>query len=227
MAASAITTREELRGARVGVRALGAGQWIQTVLALEYLGLDCRRDQIRTLPIGDEAQITFALGAGEIDAAVVSPAQAHLLKARKFSDLLDLYAANIYGYPDALAIRTTHLERFPDVAERVVAALIEAMAFSLAPGNEPTVVCALMNVLGITDAAAAGASYQEFLLTAMRKPYPCLERLLQMQRIMAQHERNVLSVVVADLIDDHVVRNLDASGAIDRLYVSAAPERPR
>jgi ABC-type nitrate/sulfonate/bicarbonate transport system substrate-binding protein len=88
---------EELRGKRFGVRALGAGLWIRTILALEHLGLDPKRDKISILPIGDQTQIVRALEAGTIDAALLSPAQSRQLGAKGFSVLVDLYPANIYS----------------------------------------------------------------------------------------------------------------------------------
>jgi ABC-type nitrate/sulfonate/bicarbonate transport system substrate-binding protein len=220
MAAPSIATPQHLRRARLGVRALGAGQWIQTLVALEFLGLEAARDEIRTVAVGDEAQITRALETGDIDAAIVSPARAHLLKARGFSDLLDLYPANIYGFPNALTVTVAHLERFPDVARRLVAALIQSTAFSLAPRNEPVVVATLMNIANVSDRAAARAGYQDFLLTAMRQPYPCAQRLLDMQKVMARQDPKVLEIDVRDMIDDQFVRQLDESGDTDRLYTN-------
>jgi ABC-type nitrate/sulfonate/bicarbonate transport system substrate-binding protein len=221
VAAPSITRPEHLRRARFGVRAWGAGQWIQTVAALEFLGLELGRDEIRTLPVGDEAQIVHALEAGDIEAAIVSSAQAHLLKARGFSDLLDLYPAQLHGFPNALAVTVTQLRRCPDTAERLVAALIESMAFCLAPRNEPVIVDSIARLADIGDAAAARASYHDFLLTSVRKPYPCLDRLLQMQKTMALQDPKVREVNVPNLIDDRIVRQLDESGAIDRLSATA------
>jgi ABC-type nitrate/sulfonate/bicarbonate transport system substrate-binding protein len=209
-----------LRGKRFGVRALGAGQWIQTIVALERLGLASKRDNISTLAIGDQTQITRALEAGTIDAAVLSPAQSRRFRTRGFPVLLDLYPADIYGYPNALAVTATYLRQSPDVMEKVVAALIESMAFSLLPANESTVLHTIMNTFRITDPVAAEEGYQEFLLTAMRKPYPCVERLRNMQNVMALHDPKVSSVQIEDLIEDRFVRKLDASGLIDRLYGS-------
>jgi ABC-type nitrate/sulfonate/bicarbonate transport system substrate-binding protein len=221
IAAPSIRQPQQLRGARVGVRALGAGQWIQSLAALEFLGLDAAQHEIRMLAIGDEAQIMQALEAGNIDAAIFSTAQAHRLKARGFSDLLDLYTAKLQGYPNALTVTITELQRFPDMAARLVAALIESTAFSIAPRNESLVVDTIRQLAGISDPAAARAGYQDFLLTAVRKPYPCVDRLLRMQKIMALQEPKVLETNVQDLIDDSLVRRLDHSGEIDRLYANA------
>jgi ABC-type nitrate/sulfonate/bicarbonate transport system substrate-binding protein len=51
-----------------------------------------------------------------------------------------------------------------------------------------------------------------------RRPYPAIERLKSVQKVMAIHEPKVLDVRVEELIADHFVRKLDESGAIDRLY---------
>ena len=211
---------EELRGKRVGVRAIGAGLWIQTILALEHLGLDPKRDNISTLAIGDPPQIMQALEAGSIDAAVLPVAQSRQLKAKGFSVLLELYPANIHVPTNALAVTAPYLQQSPDVVEKVVAALIESIAFGVSPTNKPTVLNTIMRTFKVTDTAAAEETYQGFLRVAVRKPYPSLDRLRNMQRIMARHDPKVLNVRVEDLVDDRLVRKLDESGAIDRLYSS-------
>jgi ABC-type nitrate/sulfonate/bicarbonate transport system substrate-binding protein len=52
---------ENLCGKRFGVRALGAGAWIETIVALEHLGLDPKRDDISVLAIGDSSEIARAI----------------------------------------------------------------------------------------------------------------------------------------------------------------------
>ncbi len=105
----------------------------------------------------------------------------------------------------------------PDVVEKVVTALVEAMAFSLAPTNKPTVLKTIMKEFKLTDLAAAERGYEN-LRDLNRKPYPTVERLRSMQKIMALHEPKVLDLKVEDVIDDRFVRKLDQSGVIDRLY---------
>ena len=113
-----------------------------------------------------------------------------------------------------------YLQQSPDVVEKVVAALIESIAFGVSPTNKPTVLNTIMRTFKVTDTAAAEETYQGFLRVAVRKPYPSLDRLRNMQRIMARHDPKVLNVRVEDLVDDRLVRKLDESGAIDRLYSS-------
>lgn len=213
-----IKKSEELRGKRFGVRVIGAGVWIQTIVALEHLGLNPKRDNISILAIGTETQIARALEAGTIDAAVLSPSQSRQLRTKGFSALVDLYPANIYGFQNALAVTATYLQQSSDVVEKVVTALIEGTAFSLSPTNKSTVLNTIMKTFKITDPVAAEEGYQQFLLGSVRKPYPSVERLRNMQRIMAIHDPKVLNVRVEDLVEDRFVRKLDESGVIDRLY---------
>jgi hypothetical protein len=70
----------DLRGKRLGARVIGAGLWISTILALEQLALDPRRDEITILPVGNSVQIFRALEQGEIDGALVSAAQSRELQ---------------------------------------------------------------------------------------------------------------------------------------------------
>jgi ABC-type nitrate/sulfonate/bicarbonate transport system substrate-binding protein len=86
-----IKTAQDLRGRHLGVRVIGAGIWISTVLALEQLGLDAERDGIALVPVGSPAQILRALEEGAIDSALVTAVQSRNLAAKGFSVLLRDY----------------------------------------------------------------------------------------------------------------------------------------
>jgi len=209
---------EELRGKRFGVLGLGTGIWINTVLALEHLGLDPKRDNISILEVGNLPQMAQALEAGRIDAAVLSPAQSSQLKQKDFTVLLDLYQANLYGPQNAVAVTESYLRQYPDVVEKVVAAMVESLAFSLSPKNKSTVLKTIMKEFNISEPAAAEEGFQQFFHTVNRKPYPTVDRLKNMQRVMALHDPEMLKLKVEDVIEDRFVRKLDESGVIDRLY---------
>lgn len=209
---------EDLRGKRLGGGgAIGAGNWISAILALQHFGLDPKRDNITILSGGGAFQNAKALEDGTIDAAVLNPAQSKEMKPKEFVILLDMYQNNVYGVQTVLASTGVYLRERPDVVEKVVTALVEAMAFSLAPTNKPTVLKTIMKELKLTDPAAGERGYQD-LRDLNRKPYATAERLRSMQKVMALHDPKVLSVKVEDVIEDRFVRKLDENGTIDRLY---------
>ena len=213
-----IRTPEDLRGKRLGARVTGAALWIHSIIALEQLGLDSKRDNIKILEIGDPAQIAHALESGNIDAAVLSRAQSRQLSAKGYSVLLDLYPGNVYGAQDALIVTTAFRREYPDAAERIVSAMIEGAAFCLSTRQQSAVLQTIMTELRVTDSAAATESLHQLSLALTRKPYPSLERLRNMQRIMALHDSRVLEVEIDKLIDDSLVRKLEDSGFIDSIY---------
>jgi ABC-type nitrate/sulfonate/bicarbonate transport system substrate-binding protein len=209
-----IKTTLDLRGKRLGVRVIGAGIWIATVLALEQLGLDRKRDDIALVPVGSPAQILRALELGEIDGALTAVAQSRELESRGFSVLLRDYPADITTYDGVLVARPEFVATNADVIGRITTALIEALAFALADQNRPGVMRAFKNALNITAIAAA----EQNLCELRPKPYPRLDTLARMQRIMGTHDRRVLDVDLERLINDRFIRGLDESGAIDRMF---------
>jgi ABC-type nitrate/sulfonate/bicarbonate transport system substrate-binding protein len=209
-----IKTAQDLRGKRLGVRVIGAGIWISTILALEQLGLDPKRDDITLVPVGSPAQILRALELGEIDGALTPAAKSRELEGRGFSVLLRDYPADITSYDGVLVARPEFVASNADVIESVTTALIEALAFALAEQNRPAVMRAFQSVLNITEAATAAHNLRELT----QKPYPRLDTLKRMQQIIGTHDRRVLNVALERLIDDRFVRTLDTTGTIDRVY---------
>lgn len=213
-----IRTPEGLRGKRVGVRVIGAGLWISTILALEHLGLVPERDGITTVPIGSPVQIVRALQEGTIDAALVSATQSLEFKAKGFSVLLQDYPADISSFEGGMVVDASYLAAHHDVVENVLGALVEALAFALAERTRAETVRAFESAFGTADSGTI-ASY---LSELKRKPFASLSTLKKMQRVMALHEPRVLDLRIEDLIEDRLVRKLDASGAIDRLHAAYA-----
>ena len=213
-----VKTPDDLRGKRFGVFGIGTGFWIHAMLALEHLGLDPKRDHITFVEVGNLARMARALEAGDIDAAMLDPARSSQLRSKGFSMLLDMYPANISAVQNALIVTGAYLREHPDVVEKVVAGLVEGIAFSLSPANKDVVLKTLMAHMQLTDPAAAESSYKNFASRVLRKPYASVEAMQNMQRVMALHDPKVLNLKLADLIEERFVRKLDESGVIDRLY---------
>src|SRR5688572_6310731 len=90
-----IKTAESLRGKRFGIQSIGGSTWMHTMLALEHVGLDVKRDNLSLLVIGDSVLIGQALEAGRVDAAVLDGALVRRLSSKGFSIIAELQPANI------------------------------------------------------------------------------------------------------------------------------------
>jgi ABC-type nitrate/sulfonate/bicarbonate transport system substrate-binding protein len=202
----------DLRGRRLGVRVLGAGLWISTVLALEQLGLSPARDRIALVPVGSPGEILRALEDGTIDAALLPVVQSRRLSALGYHVLLDNYPEGITAYGGALVVSAAYLDARPEIVEKLIAALMEALALSLAGQTSDPVMDAFKESLGIADKATALANLRELL----PKPYPSRAALESMQRVMSQHDARVLDLKLDQLMDDRIVQRLGKAEPPDK-----------
>ena len=111
-----------------------------------------------------------------------------------------------------------YLHKQPHVVEGVLQALIEGLAFTVAPANKALVLKTLVRKLGVMDSSALEEGYQEILTGLDRKPYPSLEGMKNIQRLAKLREPRLGNVNVESIVDDSLMRKLDSSGFIDRVY---------
>ena len=117
MAAPQIKTAPDLRGKRFGVQSIVGSTWMYSMLALEQLGLEPKRDNITFLPIGDPVTMAHALETGRIDAVVLDPVLSRGLMNKGFSLLLDLFEAKVSFPGLGLGVTRAYLEQNDSTVE--------------------------------------------------------------------------------------------------------------
>jgi NitT/TauT family transport system substrate-binding protein len=210
---------EDLRRKRFGVQSIGGSLWLSAMLGLEKFGLDPGRDDIRILVVGDQTVLTQALETGTIDAAPLDTVFSRRLNEKGFPILAELYGMNIPALGNVVMGTQSYLEQNPEVAEGILRGLIESLAFSLSPTNKSITLKTLMKRLKITDPLSAEQGYADFAKTVDRRPYPSLDGLRNIQRLMKPRNPKVEKVKPEDVIDDRILRKLDESGFITDMYV--------
>ena len=212
----AIKTAEQLRGKRMGIQSIGGSTWMHTMLALEHLGLDSKRDNVSLLVIGDSVLIGQSLEAGRIDAATLDGALVRRLRSKGFTAIVDLTPHNIPMVNQAIVVSPEFLQKRGDVAERILMALVDSLAFTLAPQNKAVVTKTMMKRFQFSDPAVGEEGYQDLQISVERKPFPSIDALRNVRRLMATQNPKVANVKIEDLIDNRIIRKLDESGYIDR-----------
>jgi NitT/TauT family transport system substrate-binding protein len=219
MARPNIKRAEELRGKKIAVTSIGGSSWMGVMLWLEHLGLDAQRDNIQLLVVGDQLVQMQAVETGIADAAGLDGVFSKQLRSKGFNllgEYSDLKAA-IVG--QAMVVPQAFLTRHGDIAENYLKSEVEALAFATAPRNKPAVIKLLMKRLK-TEAAGAEEGYQDLLRGVDRKPFPSLEGMRNIQRILKPRNPKLGDIKVENVIDDRIMRKLDESGFIDRAYAA-------
>ena len=212
-----LKTTEQLRGKSFGIQSIGGSTWMHTILALEHVGIEIKRDHINLLVIGDSVLISQSLEAGRIDAAVLDGALVRRLKSKGFTLIADMTPANIPMLNQAIVVNQDFLQKRADVAEKILMALVESLAYTLAPMNKAIVTKTMMRGLQISDPTVAEDGYQDLLTSIERKPLPSLEALRNIRRLMAAQNPKAANVKVEELIDARLIRKLEENGYMDKV----------
>jgi NitT/TauT family transport system substrate-binding protein len=217
LALPSLKTVEQLRGKRFGIQSMGGTTWMHTILGLEHVGLDVKRDNINILMIGDSVLIGQSLEASRIDAAVLDGVLARRLIGKGFSVIADLTPANIPMVNQAIVVAPDFVQKRGELAERILMVLLDSLAFTLAPVNKNVVTRTIMRRLQINDLSVAEEGYQDLLTSVERKPFPSLEGMRNIRRLMATQNPKAANVKIEDLIDARLIRKLDENGYIDKV----------
>ncbi len=213
-----IKNPRDLHGKRFGIQSFGGAVWMGAMLGLEHLGLDPRRDNIRVLVIGDQTILAQALEANVIDATVLDSVFSQRLRGRGFNVLADLSEAKIPQASSVLFATQSYLLKHADVAENILKGMIEGLAFIFSPANKSAVLKTIMRRLKITDLSDAEEGYRGLLRAVDKKPYPSMEGLRNIQRLMQPYNPLVGNVRMENLVDNRFLKRVDESGFIDRVY---------
>jgi ABC-type nitrate/sulfonate/bicarbonate transport system substrate-binding protein len=193
---------------------------MHTMLALEYVGLEPKRDNINILSIGDSVLIGQALEAGRVDAAVLDGALVRRLRSKGFSTIVDLQPAKIPMLNQAVVVHPDFLQKRSETVEKILMTLVESLAFSLAPANKAVVIKTMMRRFQISDLTVAAEGYQDYLTSVERKPIPSLDGLRNIRRLLAVLNPKATNVRIEELVDSRLIRKLDESGFIDKVGAS-------
>ena len=205
----------DLAGKRIGVQSIGGTLWMYVMLTLEQLGLDTARDRIHLLVIGDQTVIGPALESQVIDAAVLT-SRTYIpgLKQKGFSVLTEVTPAMA---ATGIVARKSLLQKNPETVENIMKALIEAEYYVMAPTNRARVIKTIMNRLKLSDPSLAEEGYADAIKEFDPKPYPSLDGLKNMQRLLASQNPRLTDVNPVNLMDTTFMRKLEESGFLAQL----------
>jgi NitT/TauT family transport system substrate-binding protein len=217
-----ISTLADLRGKRFGVISIGGAQWMYAMLALEQFGLNAAKDGVQFLVIGDLTALARALEANLIDATVfTTPSYNAKLKLSGLNMLAELTPPLA---TTGIVASRSFMQKNPETLENIIKALIEGLTF-VAPGNKSQVIKTLMNHFKIADASRVEQEYADAIKDLEPKPYPAVEGVRNMQRLMQLQNPRLANINPLSLIDSTFVRKLDETGFIGQLQARYGERR--
>ena len=210
-----IKTPADLKGKTIGVTSIGGGNWVFTMLVLEHWKLDPKRDNINIRVIGNDAVRAQALTTGTIDATQLSTySYGTALKRQGYRILAELPELGIPYQGTTVFARRSFVNQYPEVVEKVLTALVEAIAFIQDPANKSAVMRSLAKGLRLSKPEDTAEGYEIIKTLYERKIYPTAEGVRNTIRLLGASNDKIRGLRAEDLIDDRIVRRLDRKGLL-------------
>lgn len=207
-----IKTPADLKGKRVGVQSIGGGVWMFSMLAFEHWGLNPERDNIQFRIIGDQSVLAQAITQNIIDGGYLGYAYGAQLERQGYRMLGDLMKMGIPFQGLGMIAKRSLIDRTPEIPERTLRAMVEAITYVNNPGNKAAVVKTLTRELRLSKIEDAQTGYEMMRTLYDKKIYPNAEGLRNVIRLLGKTSEPIRKLKVEDIIDDRIVKKLEKEG---------------
>ena len=212
MASPKIKTPADLKGKVIAVTSASGGSWMFTTLALEYWGLDAKRDGITFRILGDESVRSQALLNETVAATHLGYTFSAPLISRGFTNLADLAKLPIPFQSTGVLTTKRFMNASPDTVEAVIRGIVDSLAFIAQPENKPAVLKSLMKGLRLQKVEQAVEGYESLPLLFEKRIFPRADGVHNVIRLLGQTSEKIRKLKAEDLVDDRFVRKLEKEG---------------
>ncbi|HEY1232249.1 MAG TPA: ABC transporter substrate-binding protein [Candidatus Binatia bacterium] len=178
-------------------------------------GLAPDRD-VKLMPIGEPPLMLQALERGVVDATSLSIPASFLAKSKGFFELVDYDALGL-SYPQhAVTTLRTTIVKNPEMVERVLKTLIEAVA--IFKSNKPKSFAVWRKYMRGASEEFLEETYQHTVAAMESVPTPSAQVITSALDMISAHYPQAKQTDPNLIVDPSFVRRLDQSGFISALY---------
>jgi ABC-type nitrate/sulfonate/bicarbonate transport system substrate-binding protein/LysM repeat protein len=223
-----ITRPDQFKGKSLGVTRYGSATDFAVRYALEKYGLDTNKE-VAILQLGNQPAQLAALEAGKIQGAMLSAPTSLRAKKLGFPMLADLQMLGLEYQHTSIATSRALIRSKPELVRDFMRAYIEGIHYAKTHRKETVDV--LAKYLRTDDKEVLDDTYESIIQTLVpEKPYPSQKGVQIILRELGVKDPAARSARPEQFIDASIVKELDGSGFIDRLYkaqaVAKTPPRP-
>src|SRR6266480_2568612 len=212
IASPKIKSPADLKGKTIAVTSASGGSWMFTTLALEYWGLDAKRDGISFRILGDESVRSQALLNETVAATHLGYTFSAPLIGRGFTNLADLAKLPIPFQSTGVLTTRRFMNASPEVVEGVLRGIVDSLQFIAQPENKQAVLKSLMKGLRLQKVDQAVEGYDSLGGIYERKIYPRADGVRNVIRLLGLTNEKIRKLKAEDLVDDRFVKKLEKEG---------------
>jgi len=215
-----ITRPDQFKGKSVGVTRYGSATDFAMRYALDKYGLDVNKD-VTILQLGNVPALLAAMEAARIQGAMLSAPTSLRAKKMGFPMLADLQMLGLEYQHTSIATTRALIKSKPDLVRDFMRAYVEGIHYAKTHRRETLEV--LTKYLRTDDQEVLDDTYESIILTLVpEKPYPTQKGVQIILRELGAKDAAARSARPEQFTDLSIMKELDSSGFIDRLYKSPA-----
>ena len=211
----AITAPQQLKGKRVGVNRFGTAPDIAARFALRRMGIG--PSEVTILQLGEQSTRLAAMKAGQLDAAIVLPPITTIAEREGMNVLLDMSELGAEYQITGLTSSQGFITKNRPAAMKVMRSFVEGIHFYKTRKKESMAIIA--KYMRTNDMEAVAATWDYFANKIVpKKPYPTAQGIKALLDLAAKERPEAAKVSPERMMNVSLLKDLDDSGFIDRLY---------
>ena len=204
-----ITRLEQLKGKRLGISGYGAATHFAALIVAKHLNLDPNKD-MTLVPGGPDAERVAALSAGKIDASVFNSSTVPVAKRMGFIELVYLPDLGVEVQGNGLATTRAYIKSNRDTVKSALKGYVEAIHFIF--NNKPATEKIFAKYMRTDDPEVLEQSYQVYVKTTPKKPYPTMKGLQFLLDALAPQMPQAKNAKPEQFVDLSFLQELEKEG---------------
>ena len=203
---------EDLKGKLVAIQSIGGGGWANNILALDYLGLDPDRDNIRFIVLGDQPSRIQALETGRAQASWMGSTFSAPLKKKGYTLMADLSRAPIPYVGSSLVVKKNVAHQEARTYEALLKGTIDSLRFFQKPENKPHVLKTMAKHLRLNRVEDAETGYNAMVAAYTSDLRPKPEGLQKIYSILTRSNPKLSTLKPESILDATFIQRIQSSG---------------
>lgn len=210
-----ITSVEQLKGKTAGVNRLGSTSDMGLRLALRKLGIDPEKD-VKIIPAGGNPERFAALANGITQFTIMPEPFVREAERLGFRKLFSINTLKIPFWWNGILTREAIVKEKRPLMLKLATAMVEAIHYLKT--NKEGAKALFRKNLGISDPEALERAYNAYIPIFSEAPYPTPDGVKTMLDDLARSNPKAATADPKAFVDMSVVRELETSGFIKKLY---------
>lgn len=167
-----ITKVAELKGKRLGVSGFGSASHNAALILMRRFDLEPNKD-VTVVVAGATTERMAAMGAGSIDATLLTPTEMTLAKRRGYGEVYDMLDLGIEVQGNGFATSRSFIKSNRETVKAAVKGYVEAVHYI--HNNKEGTRKVMAKYLRNPDTEVLDSGYRGFVKMVRKKPYPTLK----------------------------------------------------